>query len=382
MERAATPLALYVHLPFCLRKCPYCDFFSLPDRLDEEATYVARLIEEIEFRRCQFDSDPRSLQSIFFGGGTPSLLHPSSIETILQAVRIAWQLAPGCEITLEANPESCHGEKPLAWRKAGINRVSLGVQALDDGRLRLLGRPHDRSQALNARAALREAGFENLNADLIYATPEQSLDQWRTELTEAIGWGVPHLSCYALTLEEGTPFTRLHDAGRLRMPQEALSRQFFDFTRSYLADHGYDPYEISNFAKPGWFCRHNRNYWEYGDYLGIGAGAHGKWRDAAGQSWHWANPPDLLHYRSTPFAAPEPLSAREAALESLLMGLRLKEGLSRARYRDLAGVDLLDERAEAVTRLMAAGFLAVNAERVCVTAAGVACLDAVVEQLT
>ncbi|MBF0263592.1 MAG: radical SAM family heme chaperone HemW [Magnetococcales bacterium] len=375
------PLTLYIHLPFCIRKCPYCDFHSLPDRLGDESAYVARLIVELRHWRGFFAQDTRLLHAIFFGGGTPSLLQASSIGSILEAVRLTWPLEPGCEITLEANPESCQREKMAVWREAGINRVSLGIQALDDQRLRLLGRPHDRAGALEAARGLLESGFTHLNADLIYATPGQSLDSWRGELREAVGLGLGHLSCYALTLEEGTPFQARHAAGRMVLPDEALSLAFFGFTRHFLAEHGYEPYEISNFARAGQACRHNGNYWAYGDYLGIGSGAHGKWSDGAGVTWRWANPADLSVYLRESFATPERLSAREAGMECVMMGLRTRVGVERARYRGVTGVDLVEACGARVMGLVEAGLLEVDGERVRVTEVGVSRLDGIVERL-
>ncbi|GAB0056559.1 Heme chaperone HemW [Candidatus Magnetaquicoccaceae bacterium FCR-1] len=380
--QAGIPITLYLHLPFCIRKCPYCDFHSLPDRLGDESAYVARLIEELRHWRSFAHGDGRPLHAIFFGGGTPSLLNPAAIQTILDAVRTLWPLEPGCEITLEANPESCPREKMPIWREAGINRVSLGIQALDDERLRLLGRPHDRERALDAVQGLLEAGFSHLNADLIYATPGQTLEAWEAELREAVGLGLGHLSGYALTLEEGTAFQRRYDAGRMVMPDEGLALEFLGFTRRFLAGHGYDPYEVSNFAKPGQACRHNRNYWAYGDYLGIGSGAHGKWRDEAGVTWRWANSTDLTGYLHGSFATPEPLSRREVGMECVMMGLRMAVGVDRAGYRALTGVDLVEARGARVWELVEAGLLEVDEARVRVTEAGVACLDAIVERLT
>ncbi|MBF0416774.1 MAG: radical SAM family heme chaperone HemW [Magnetococcales bacterium] len=381
-ETVATPLTLYIHLPFCIRKCPYCDFHSLPDRLDEASAYVARLIDELRHRRSRLVRDARPLHAIFFGGGTPSLMQSGAILTILDAVRTEWPLEEHCEITLEANPESCHLEKIGAWMEAGVNRVSLGVQALDDHRLRQLGRPHDRDRALRAIDALKASGLTRINMDLIYATPGLSLKAWEVELTEAVALALGHLSCYALTLEEGTPFKRLYDAGRLRLPDEGLGLAFFRFTRQFLAHHGYDPYEISNFAKPGQTCRHNLNYWEYGDYLGIGSGAHGKWQDGAGMIWRWANRTDLTGYLCDDFVGLEPLQASEAAMECVMMGLRKAAGMSRGRYRSITGLDLVDARSEQVMALVEAGLVVVELDRVRVTEMGAACLDDIVERLT
>ncbi|MBF0628928.1 MAG: radical SAM family heme chaperone HemW [Magnetococcales bacterium] len=376
MNSTGLPLTLYIHIPFCVRKCPYCDFYSRPGFPVNEVDYVARLLAELKLRRAWLHADPRPLSAIFFGGGTPSTVQADSILTILDGVRALWPLTPDCEITLEANPESCHADKISGWILAGINRVSLGVQALNDARLQRLGRPHTRNMALNALKKLQESGLARLNVDLIHTTPGQTLAEWHQELEEILACGVGHLSCYGLTLEPDTPFHRLAQQGRLILPPEDEALAFFQFTRRFLAAHGYDPYEISNFAKPGQRCRHNVNYWEFGDYLGIGASAHGKWTDPDGQTWRTENARELL---GQPFGAPVPIPPDEAGVECLMMGLRLREGVNRERHRWIAGRDV-DEAL--LQELAAQDLLAVDSEQLRLTEAGTPLLDEILLQLT
>ncbi|MBF0215274.1 MAG: radical SAM family heme chaperone HemW [Magnetococcales bacterium] len=379
-----TALSCYVHIPFCVRKCPYCDFYSLPGFPVAESAYVTRLIAELRHRRQESLHDHRPLRSIFFGGGTPSVLHADSIAAILKALQEDWPLEPDCEITLEANPESCHPDKIAGWRMAGVNRVSLGIQALDDARLRQLGRPHDRTAALGALDALQRAGIPRINVDLIHGTPDHTLEAWRQELETILRWQVGHLSCYALTVEPETPFHRLAEQGRLCLPDEGQALELFRFTRDFLTERGYRGYEISNFARPGEACRHNLNYWEFGDYLGIGAGAHGKWSDPVDQStWRSANPADIAFYMGQPFAALREISRGEAGLECLMMGLRLQQGMSLTRFAQVAGEAFEVSRKERLERLTGSGYLEIDEarNRVRVTAEGIQWLDEILEQL-
>ncbi|MBF0189842.1 MAG: radical SAM family heme chaperone HemW [Magnetococcales bacterium] len=370
-------LSCYIHIPFCVRKCPYCDFYSVPGQPVSETDYLTRLKAELHHRRDGLSHDSRPLRSIFLGGGTPSLLQTGSIQTILEAVRQCWPLEPDCEITLEANPESCLSDKITGWRAAGVNRISLGVQALSDARLKRLGRPHDRAMALAALKRLRQAEFPRINVDLIHGTPGHTLSEWQEELAEACQWKIGHLSCYALTVEPDTPFHRLAQQGQLSLPDDDHALALFQFTRRFLSDHGYLSYEISNFAFPGQECRHNLNYWEFGDYLGLGAGAHGKWTDGSGQTWRTANPADLTAYHTGSVAPPIPVDSEEAGLECLMMGMRLQKGMSRARYRQLTGNDPVAHYGEKMDTLLQHDLVEVDAEYIRLTSTGTPLLDAI-----
>jgi len=274
---AAPPLSLYVHLPWCVRKCPYCDFNShaVPARGVPEAAYVAALLDDLEY--AARDAGGRPLVSIFFGGGTPSLFSADSIGRIVERAVQRLGAAADFEVTLEANPGTVERGRFAAYRAAGVNRVSLGAQSFSDRHLAALGRIHARDETLAAVDELRAANLDNFNLDLMYALPEQSVDEALADLEQAIGLGPPHLSHYQLTLEPGTAFERRPP----RLPDDESAYAMQLSCQQRLAEAGYRHYEVSAYAQPGRECRHNLNYWRFGDYLGIGAGAHGKVSDAA-----------------------------------------------------------------------------------------------------
>src|SRR5450432_2675342 len=265
---------VYVHWPFCLSKCPYCDFNShvrhAPIDEDRFSRAFAREIETTAAR-----APGRVVSSIFLGGGTPSLMRPQTVGSILDAIARHWRVAPGAEVTLEANPTSVEATRFRGYRAAGVNRVSLGVQALDDASLKALGRMHTAREALDA-VAIARAAFERYSFDLIYARPGQTPQAWRAELEHAIAEAAEHLSLYQLTIEADTPFAALHAAGKLTVPDADHARTLYDLTREVCATAGLPAYAISNHARPGAECRHNLVYWRYGDYVGVGPGAHGR----------------------------------------------------------------------------------------------------------
>ncbi|MEO5333169.1 MAG: radical SAM family heme chaperone HemW, partial [Magnetococcus sp. YQC-5] len=377
----SVPLSLYIHIPFCVRKCPYCDFYSVAGFPVEESRYIAALIQEVSHYRTVLHEDHRPLSSLFLGGGTPSLLKGETIQTLLDGIRDHWNLTDDCEITLEANPESCIEHKPESWHRAGVNRVSLGVQAVDNTRLKLLQRPHDAKTACKAWKQLK--GFERISLDLIYGTPGQRILDWQRELETVLNWGVNHLSCYALTLERDTPFYQSWMRGELRLPDEEDEMNFFLATREWLAKQGLEGYEISNFARLQQECRHNVNYWEFGDYLGIGAAAHGKWTNLNGEIWRTENPRDWSEYLSMveQGSSARRVSAAEAGSECMLMGLRMQRGMSRARYQEITGEDLMVTHASEINLLMTKGLLSVDAKRIRLTDAGMLLGDSVMMEL-
>ncbi|MEQ8482133.1 MAG: radical SAM family heme chaperone HemW [Hoeflea sp.] len=373
---------VYLHWPFCAAKCPYCDFNShvRHARIDQQA-YVTAFRREIEAMRAL--SGPQVVTSIFFGGGTPSLMKPDTVAAILDAVREAWVAPDGIEITLEANPSSVEAERFRGYRDAGVNRVSMGVQALNDADLKRLGRLHDRSDALKAIGLAREI-FPRMSFDLIYARPDQTPRAWAEELTEAISLAADHLSLYQLTIEEGTPFYGLHKAGKLIVPDGELSAELYELTQNICEDHGLPAYEVSNHARPGAESRHNLTYWRYGDYAGIGPGAHGRLTTTAGkvatatermpETW-LSNVANQGHGMSES----EVLGIAEQADELLLMGLRLREGIDLARWRNLSGRGLDPERIEF---LVGHGMIEkMSGDRIRCTPQGMLVLDAVVADL-
>ena len=373
---------VYVHWPFCASKCPYCDFNSHVRREPvDEARFVAAFGREIDGMAAR--TRGRTVRSIFLGGGTPSLMSPHTVGAILDAVGAAWSVAGDAEVTLEANPTSVEAGRFRGFRAAGVNRVSLGVQALDDGDLRRLGRLHSAAEAL-AAVEIAAQSFERFSFDLIYARPDQTPAAWGAELKEAIGRAAEHLSLYQLTVEPGTWFERLHAAGRLTVPSDEDARTLFDLTQEICEAHGLPAYEISNHARPGAESRHNLVYWRYGEYVGVGPGAHGRFVTPAGRvatatERHPETWLDRVEEGGHGLVEEELLSAQEEGDEFLLMGLRLREGVDPERFRVFTGRGLDEAR---VRSLEEHGLIAhARAGRLAVTRAGFPVLDAVVADL-
>jgi putative oxygen-independent coproporphyrinogen III oxidase len=373
---------VYVHWPFCLSKCPYCDFNSHVRHAPIDEDRFARAFErEIETTAARIPG--REVSSIFLGGGTPSLMRPQTVGAILDAIAKHWRVAPDVEVTLEANPTSVEATRFAGYRAAGVNRVSLGVQALDDFSLKALGRLHTAREALDAVAIARKA-FERYSFDLIYARPDQTPQMWADELKLAISEAAEHLSLYQLTIEEGTPFFGLHAAGKLKTPDEATARALYDVTQEVCAAHGLPSYEISNHARSGAECQHNLVYWRGEEYAGIGPGAHGR-LDIEGTRHAIATEkrPEawLMRVEASGHGVitDDHLNSEERADEFLLMGLRLAEGIDPRRYAALSG-RALDPRRIAVLREEGA-IVVDDSGRLRVTQAGFPVLDAVVADL-
>ncbi len=347
MSADAPAFGLYIHWPFCLSKCPYCDFNShVRHAAVDEARFVRAFEREIETIAARIPG--RTVSTVFFGGGTPSLMQPSSVQAILDAAAKHWSIAPNVEVTLEANPTSVEAERFRGFRAAGVNRVSLGVQALDDASLKELGRLHSAQEALDAVAIARKH-FERYSFDLIYARPRQSIADWKAELEHAISYAAEHLSLYQLTIEPETPFFGLHKAGKLTVPDDDLARDLYDATQEICTAHGLPAYEISNHARPGAECRHNLVYWRGHEYAGIGPGAHGR-IEIDGRRYATATEkrPEAWLMRVEAnghgMTVDEKLTGDERADEFLLMGLRLAEGIDPLRFEKLAGRPLDPKR--------------------------------------
>src|SRR5258705_8405705 len=338
-----TPFGVYLHWPFCLSKCPYCDLNSHVGHAPiDEACYVHAFAAEIAATAARVPG--RTVSTIFFGGGTPSLMQPATVGAILDSVAKHWTVAADVEVTLEANPTSVEATRFRGYRSAGVNRVSLGVQALDDASLKALGRMHTAQEALDAVAIARSI-FERYSFDLIYARSGQTVEQWVVELKRAIAEAAEHLSLYQLTIEAETPFATLHAAGKLTLPDEELARTLYDTTQEICSAAGLPAYEVSNHARPGAECRHNLVYWRSHEYAGIGPGAHGR-LDVEGERRATATEkrPEawLMRVESLGhgMVGDDTLLRSQMADEFLLMGLRLTEGIDPARYRRLAGRSL------------------------------------------
>jgi putative oxygen-independent coproporphyrinogen III oxidase len=373
---------VYIHWPFCLSKCPYCDFNShVRHSAIDEARFTRAFAAEIATTAARVPG--RTVASIFFGGGTPSLMQPATVGAILDAVARHWPMAPDVEVTLEANPTSVEAARFRGYHAAGVNRVSLGVQALDDAALKELGRLHSADEALAAVAIARTI-FDRYSFDLIYARPGQTAQAWAAELRRAIAQAGEHLSLYQLTIEPDTPFAQLHAAGRLAVPDEESARALYDTTQEVCAAAGLPAYEISNHARPGAECRHNLVYWRAHEYVGIGPGAHGR-LDIGGERRATATEkrPEgwLMRVESLGHGvvSDEALTDEQRADEFLLMGLRLAEGIDPLRYARLAGRPLDARR---IARLREQGAVETTASgRLRVTLSGFPVLDAVVADL-
>lgn len=373
---------VYVHWPFCLSKCPYCDFNShVRHAAIEEARFARAFAAEIAATAARVPG--RTVSTIFFGGGTPSLMQPATVGTILDAIARHWPLAADIEVTLEANPTSVEATRFRGFRAAGVNRVSLGVQALDDAALRQLGRQHTADEALAAVAVAR-ATFERYSFDLIYARPGQTPEAWAAELQRALAQAGEHLSLYQLTIEQDTAFALLHAAGKLVVPDEDLGRALYDTTQAVCAGAGLPAYEISNHARAGAECRHNLVYWRAHEYVGIGPGAHGRLDiGPERRATATAKRPEAWLMRAESLGhgveTDEPLTREQMADEFLLMGLRLAEGIDPARYARLAGRPLNPQR---VALLREQGAVETTPNGMLrVTLAGFPVLDAVVADL-
>jgi putative oxygen-independent coproporphyrinogen III oxidase len=375
---------IYVHWPFCLKKCPYCDFNShVRDEIDE-TRWRAALLAELDHYAALTGN--RRVGSVFFGGGTPSLMAPATAGAVLDRIQRNWSLDENIEITLEANPTSVEAGRFAGFRAAGINRASLGIQALEDRDLRFLGRAHSADEAREA-IAIAARNFDRWSFDLIYARPEQSLSAWAAELDAALALAGDHLSVYQLTIEPGTAFYNAHARGDFILPDDDLAGALYELTQDRLAAAGMPAYEISNHARPGQASRHNLTYWRYGDYVGVGPGAHGRLtlggvkhatrQKKAPETW-------LDAVECQGHGTEETLALDQEARfeEMLMMGLRLAEGIPRRRFKAELGrapEQLLDPAG--LARLIEGGFITLDAERLAATDAGRQRLNAVLGML-
>ncbi len=368
---------IYVHCPYCRTKCPYCDFNVAIHREDRIAPFVAGLRAELARYAALPWADRVPAGSLFLGGGTPSLLPAEAVAAVLADARQGLGLAPDAEVTLEANPEGLDADRLRAFRAAGVTRLSLGVQALDDALLRRLGRTHSAADAAAAYRAARAAGFDDVSVDLLYACPDQDLATWVRTLDEALAWAPEHLSAYALTLEAATPFGRRPPAG---LPDEDLQVAQFDVLVERAAQAGLERYEVSNFARSGHRSRHNLGYWRREDYIGLGPGAHG----AFGALRYWTQRSEP-RWRAAVLAGDwgiegwERLSERQVSAERLVLGLRLAEGIPLTWLeRHLGGPG---EGQAGIARYLAAGVMAVRDGRIMLTDRGVLLSDTIFAEL-
>ncbi len=374
------PLALYIHWPFCVSKCPYCDFNShVRESVDQQA-WLAALLADMAHEAAL--TGERPLTSIFFGGGTPSLMPPATVAALIEAADQLWGFADNIEITLEANPSSVEAARFADLAIAGVNRVSLGLQSLDDEALAFLGRAHSVAESLDA-LSIAQHHFGRVNIDLIYARPDQTADQWEAELRRALGFGTDHMSLYQLTIEPGTRFKTMVRTGQFVPADDDEAAALYELTQGLTAAAGIPAYEISNHARSGSESRHNLSYWRYDDYIGIGPGAHGRRLNSATQ--RHKKPENFLsavERNGHAIASEEALDPPSRATEALLMGLRLAEGISLEQLSQKTGVApeaLLDRNA--IDRIAALGLIRRDEDGVTVTPQGMPLLDAILPEI-
>lgn len=373
---------IYVHWPFCAAKCPYCDFNSHVRSHIDEGGWIDAIVRELEWTAEQQGSQRPIVETVFFGGGTPSLMQGSSVARTLDTIARLWRTSNDVEVTLESNPASADATRFADYRAAGVNRLSLGVQSLNDKALKMLGRLHNVAEA-RAALALAMKNFPRVSLDLIYARPEQTPDEWRAELSDALAFGTDHLSLYQLTIEAATPFFALHKSGALKIPDEDCAAELFELTQSLTHAAGRPAYEISNHARPGSEARHNLLYWRYGSYAGVGPGAHGRldlggrriatqterlperWREKVARTGH-----GMIELAVIP--------PHDAAREHLLMNLRLTEGIDLQSYRERWGTVPKPDR---VAALVSHGLLRRDGDHLRATPSGRLLLNRVIAAL-
>jgi oxygen-independent coproporphyrinogen-3 oxidase len=349
MPEDITPFSLYVHIPYCISKCPYCDFNSHVVAEIPEENYTTALLDELHHYAVDPDWRGRRIQSIFFGGGTPSTFQPSSIGLLLERAAALFDVDPRCEITLEANPGTVDVANFFGYRAAGVNRISVGVQSFDSRLLKFLGRAHSAAEAEKALTIVKDAGFDNFSLDLIYANPGQTLAELAVDLETALSFQSSHLSAYNLTIEEGTPFHHEYRCGKFKLLGEEEEIAMVELIEQRLIEAGLERYEISNYARPGFHSRHNVNYWQSGDYLGIGAGAHTYQSVAADGIYgrRWWNEKSPARYMNRIKESGEAVTDTEeselskAAGEYMFSGLRLTEGVSQRAFSARFGANIV-----------------------------------------
>ncbi len=350
--------SLYIHIPFCERKCVYCDFYSV-ESLESVHPYVQALLSEIDLQRRY--AGAAEFDTLYFGGGTPSLLTPAQLETILTRLRSTFTFPDGAEVTLEVNPGTASRTKLEGYRALGVNRLSIGVQSFFEDELRFLGRIHDRVQAVECVEAAREAGFDNISVDLIYALPGQTVERWRENLQTLLGLGPQHVSAYSLIIEKGTPLAHMVKSGAVTPAGIEAEAALYEYTMLALAGGGYEHYEISNYALPGFRSRHNSAYWRHEDYLGFGPSAHSFWKGPGGRHGRrWSNVPGIAAYLGhlnrgeLPVGFQETVSTTLLINEKIFLGLR-SDGLNLRSLRSESGVDLRTLRGGVIDGLLEQG---------------------------
>lgn len=364
MNRKDTSFELYIHIPFCVRKCAYCDFLSAPGSEEAKASYTEALLREIEAVK----TEKREVSSIFVGGGTPSALSPSLMGDIFEKIHKSFSVAPDAEITIEANPGTLSKEKLFLYKNAGINRLSLGLQSPEEAELKSLGRIHTYEEFLESFSLAREAGFQNINVDLMCALPDQTYEGWIRNLRTVAALHPEHISAYSLIIEEGTPFAKR----KLNLPDEDTEYRMYEDTAGILEEYGYEQYEISNYAKKGLVCRHNIGYWTRKEYLGLGLGAASLWGNQ-----RFSNTSDFSAYLKESGSPEkirenrETLSLEDEMSEFMFLGLRMTEGVSKAEFLESFGTPIESVYGKVLDKYKNMGLLEEKEGRIFLTRAGI-----------
>ncbi|AOT68536.1 radical SAM family heme chaperone HemW [Geosporobacter ferrireducens] len=363
-------IGLYIHIPFCKQKCAYCDFVSFEGRNTERDEYIAALVGELESWHNPLKD--YQVQTVFFGGGTPSLLSIPQLDFILEGIHRYFKLKASPEITIEANPGTLDKEKLTYYRQSGINRLSIGLQAWQDELLRTLGRIHTRKEFLENYYAARDAGFENISVDLMFGLPNQCFQDWKETLQQVLYLKPDHISTYSLKVEEGTPFDRLYEQGKLILPDEELERAMYHYTITVLAQHDYRHYEISNFALNGKESIHNKIYWKNEEYIGIGVGSHSSFNKV-----RFSNTADINKYREliesqkNPMVEQEKISIEEEMSETMFLGLRMMAGIDLDRFQRRYQVDAREKYEKQITDFIKQGLLTMAGDKLRLTQRGI-----------
>ncbi len=378
-QQRESPAGLYLHIPFCLKKCPYCDFYSVTD-LSKKAVYVEALLWEIE--RWNNRSDLR-FDTVYIGGGTPSTLSAEDVERVLEKATSTLDIISTSEITLEVNPGTVTGDELKAYRRSGVTRISLGVQSFSDRILKTLGRIHTAGEAAHVLAQVVESGFDRVGIDLIYGIPGQTMDDWRKDIDRATEFGIDHVSCYMLSFEPGTAFERNRQTGQIKPLPDSLVVDMYKMVVSELAGRGYRQYEVSNFARPGCQSRHNVKYWNGALYIGLGASAHSF--DGETRSWNHRDVDQYIQSISNgclPIAGREKLTRSQHMLEAIYLGLRTTAGIETGEFEARFQVKFYDLFGEGLEDLDGKGLIERNKNRLALTMAGMMYLDSIVDQIS
>lgn len=361
-------LGIYIHIPFCLKKCKYCNFPSYPNMEEFQEEYIKALCEEIDINKDKYRK--YSVTSVFIGGGTPSHLMAGGIATILSKLRQSFSIAEDAEISIEANPNSISLEKAYEWKNSGVNRVSVGLQTCKNNLLKLIGRVHTKQDYVKAMKTLQAVGFDNINTDLMLGLPAQKQSDVKVTLKYIVKNGCTHVSAYTLILEEGTPLYNEVQSGKVKLPKEEKVLAMYDYTKKHLEEFGFERYEISNFAKPNKECLHNKNCWKMVDYVGFGAGAH-----SFVNGVRFSNFDTIPEYLSklkdgSAVETKETLSNQELFEEEVMLGLRLKEGISLSAIKDKYNIDLLKIKKDVIYKYIDIGLLQLTDNTLSATNAG------------